>query len=47
MSKKSLGVYDQATGLKAIKFKQIATQIDPSAIQWIKDWLKLSYDVEL
>ena len=47
MSKKSLGVYDQATGLKAIKFKQISTQIDPSAIQWIKDWLKLSYDVEL
>ena len=29
------------------KFKQISTQIDPSAIQWIKDWLKLSYDVEL
>ena len=47
ISKKYLGVYHQATGDQANQFKKIATQIDPSAILWIKEWLKLSYNVEL
>ena len=47
ISKKYLGVYHQATGNQANQFKKIATQIDPSAVLWIKEWLKLSYNVEL
>jgi len=47
ISKKYLGVYHQATGDQANQFKKIATQIDPSAVFWIKEWLKLSYNVEL
>ena len=47
ISKKYLGVYHQATGDQANQFKKIATQIDPSAVLWIKEWLKLSYNVEL
>ena len=47
ISKKYLGVYHQATGDQANQFKKIATQIDPSAVHWIKEWLKLSYNVEL
>jgi hypothetical protein len=47
ISHKYLGIYHQATGDQANQFKKIATQIDPSAILWIKEWLKLSYNVEL
>jgi len=47
ISESYLGVYHQSTGADARRFKEIATQIDPTAITWIKDWLKLSYDVEL
>jgi S-ribosylhomocysteine lyase LuxS involved in autoinducer biosynthesis len=47
ISKNSLGVYPQSTGLKAIKFKEIATQIDPDAISWVKNWLNDSYNLNL
>ena len=47
ISKKYLGVYHQATGDQANQFKKIATQIDPTAIRWIKDWLNQSYTLEL
>jgi hypothetical protein len=47
ISENYLGVYHQSTGSEARRFKEIATQIDSKAIAWIKDWLKMSYDVEL
>ncbi|HIE49066.1 MAG TPA: tricarboxylate transporter [Gammaproteobacteria bacterium] len=47
ISKKYLGVYHQVTGDQANQFKKIATQIDPTAIRWIKDWLNQSYTLEL
>jgi hypothetical protein len=47
ISKNSLGVYPQSTGLKAIKFKERATQIDPDAISWVKNWLNDSYNLNL
>ena len=47
ISKKYLGVYHQATGDQANQFKKIATQIDPTAVLWIKEWLKLSYNLVL
>ena len=47
ISENFLGIYHQATGSKATKFKETATQIDPTAIRWIKDWLNQSYTLEL
>jgi hypothetical protein len=46
-SENYIGVYPQSTGQKAIQFKKIATQIDPIAILWVKDWLNASYDLNL
>ena len=46
-SENYIGVYPQSTGQKAIQFKKIATQIDPTAILWVKDWLNASYDLNL
>jgi hypothetical protein len=47
ISKNYLGVYPQSTGQKAIKFKERATQIDPIAISWVKNWLNDSYSLNL
>ncbi|MDB4026870.1 tricarboxylate transporter [Candidatus Thioglobus sp.] len=47
ISEKYIGIYPQSTGYKAIKFKEIATQIDPVAITWVKDWLNDSYNLDL
>ncbi len=47
ISEKYIGIYPQSTGYKAIKFKEIATQIDPVAISWVKDWLNDSYNLDL
>ena len=46
-SEKYIGIYPQSTGEKAIKFKEIATQIDPVAISWVKNWLNNSYSLNL
>ncbi len=47
-SKQYFGIYHQATaGVAADKFKKTATQIDPAAVLWLKNWLLLSYGVEL
>ena len=46
-SRNYLGVYPQSTGLKAITFKERATQIDPVAISWVKNWLNDSYNLNL
>ena len=45
ISKNYLGVYPQSTGMRAIKFKERATQIDPVAISWVKNWLNNSYNL--
>jgi len=47
ISEKYIGIYPQSTGQKAIKFKEIATQIDPVAISWVKNWLNNSYSLNL
>ncbi len=47
ISKNYLGVYPQSTGPKAVKFKERATQIDPVAISWVKNWLNNSYNLNL
>lgn len=47
ISKKRLGVYPQATGAKAEVFKKMGTEVDPTAIKWIKGWLKSRYGVSL
>ena len=47
ISKNYLGVYPQSTGMRAIKFKERATQIDPVAISWVKNWLNNSYNLNL
>lgn len=47
ISKPYLGAYHQVTGAEADKFKKTATQIEPAAILWLKNWLLLSYGVEL
>ena len=47
ISRNYLGVYPQSTGLKAITFKERATQIDPVAISWVKNWLNDSYNLNL
>ena len=46
-SEKYIGIYPQVNWYKAIKFKEIATQIDPVAISWVKDWLNNSYSLDL
>lgn len=47
ISKKSLGVYPQATGAQAEVFKTAGTVVDPKAIAWVKNWLKERYGVEI
>ncbi len=47
ISKARLGVYPQATGDQAAKFKELGTKVDPAATDWIKGWLKERYGVEL
>lgn len=47
ISKKRLGVYPQSTGAAAeAKLKQ-GTVVDPSAVVWVKGWLKDRYGVSL
>lgn len=47
ISKKRLGVYEQATGAKAEAFKKLGTEVSPETKAWIKDWLKKRYGVNL
>lgn len=42
-----LGVYPQATGSNAAKLKAQATSVNAEDKQWIKDWLKQRYNVDL
>jgi len=46
-SKKRLGIYPQATGSRAMSFKELGTRVDPRATAWIKGWLKDRYGVSL
>ena len=46
-SKKRLGVYSQATGNKAAQLKKLATTVNAKDKQWIKNWLKKRYNVNL
>lgn len=47
ISKARLGVYPQSTGDAADKRLKLGTVVDPAATNWIKDWLKERYGVEL
>jgi tripartite-type tricarboxylate transporter receptor subunit TctC len=47
ISKKRLGVYPQATGAQAEVFKTAGTVVDQKAIDWVKNWLKERYGVEI
>lgn len=46
-SKARLGVYVQATGAQADKFKVMGTKVSPKTKAWIKAWLKETYGVKL
>jgi len=46
-SKKRLGIYPQATGATAEAFKKRGTEVDQTALDYIKGWLKDRYGVEL
>jgi len=46
-SKKRLGIYPQATGAAAQKRVDLAINVDPNAVQWVKDWLASKYNVKL
>ena len=45
-SKDRLGVYPQAVGENAELLKAMATKVDAKSKQWIKKWLKDSYNVQ-
>ena len=45
-SAKVLGAYPQSTGKNAETLKNIATSVDASSKQWVKDWLTESYNVK-
>ena len=47
ISEKQLGVYPQSTGDAADQRLKLGTVDDPSATDWIKNWLKERYGVEL
>lgn len=47
ISAKQLGVYPQSTGDAADKRLKLGTVVDPTATDWIKNWLKERYGVEL
>lgn len=47
IAKDRLGVYPQVTGARAEKFKKAGTVVNPTAIAWVKNWLKERYGVEL
>jgi len=42
-----LGIYPQSTGEAADKRLKLGTVVDPAATDWIKNWLKERYGVEL
>ena len=42
-SRKRLGVYQQATGEGAEKLKKIATEVDASSRDWVRNWLSETY----
>ena len=46
-SEKALGKYRQQTGLQAGTLKEVATTISPAAREWVRNWLKETYEVEL
>ncbi|AXX92165.1 tricarboxylate transporter [Malaciobacter molluscorum LMG 25693] len=41
----NLGIYDQAIGEKARKLKDLGTKVSKEDRQWIKNWLKESYNI--
>jgi tripartite-type tricarboxylate transporter receptor subunit TctC len=47
LSETTLGVYPQMTGAAADKAKKLATNVPPSAKQFVKDWLMEDYGVSL
>ncbi len=47
ISKKRLGVYPQATGAQAAKYKKLATEVNPEATAWVKKWLSDRFGVKL
>jgi tripartite-type tricarboxylate transporter receptor subunit TctC len=47
LSETTLGIYPQMTGAAADKAKKLATNVPPSAKQYVKDWLKEDYGVTL
>jgi tripartite-type tricarboxylate transporter receptor subunit TctC len=47
MAEATLGDYPQMTGAAADKAKQLATQVPPSAKQYVIDWLESDYGVRL
>ena len=46
-SRKALGVYPQFTGAAAEKTMVLATRIDADDRNWVRDWLKRRFQVEL
>ncbi len=44
---KTVGVYEQMTGDEAAKLFRLATVIDPAARNWVRDWLRARYDLNL
>ena len=45
-SRAILGKYTQAIGEDAEKRKDLATQMDPTARRWVREWLRKKYGVE-
>lgn len=40
-----LGTYEQVTGKQAYALYEVATQVDPDAKAWVRNWLSENYDV--
>lgn len=47
ISEARLGVYPQVTGERAVKRMKLGTEVDPEAVEWVKNWLTETYGVEL
>lgn len=45
IKEKNLGLYEQVTGQRAKKLKELGTSVDKADKKWIKNWLKKKYNI--
>lgn len=46
-AEKALGEVDQGVGRQAETLYRLATQVDPKALAWVRDWLNRKFDAKL